>query len=343
MEANAKRARLLSLRTAVVLGTIATAIVSGACSSDESAKEEEKGPPAGDLSIEPVASSTEAAMPVDATPSPDGSEVYFIATTRRADPDGLGFERLPAVFKVSAKGGPITKLHEGAPLSAPFGITVSDDGQTLFLADASADTSDERSDGKVFVMSAAGGVPRALPGTEGLAPGGVEVHGDALYVTGKKDGRAGLFRIGLGGGDLAPLAVGGAFVDPSGVAVARSGDAYVVDSGSATQAQALASVMKVSPDGRAEVLLEGLVVGHPGGIALTSDDRTLLVSGLDPGKGTDVVTKVDLAGGEVTEITRTIGDFYESAGLHRARSTNVFAWADSHANGNGTVYVLGNR
>ena len=127
MEANAKRARLLSLRTAVVLGTIATAIVSGACSSDESAREEEKGPPAGDLSIEPVASSAEAAMPVDATPSPDGSEVYFSATTRRADPDGLGFERLPAVFKVSAKGGPITKLHEGAPLSAPFGITVSDD------------------------------------------------------------------------------------------------------------------------------------------------------------------------------------------------------------------------
>ena len=38
--------------------------------------------------------------------------------------------------------------------------------------------------------------------------------------------------------------------------------------------------------------------------------------------------------------TDTIGGFSESAGLHRAKTLNVYAWADSRANGTGTVYVL---
>jgi len=35
-----------------------------------------------------------------------------------------------------------------------------------------------------------------------------------------------------------------------------------------------------------------------------------------------------------------IGGFNESAGLHRAKGSDKFAWADSRAGGTGTVYVL---
>jgi hypothetical protein len=344
MEANGKKKSRLLLRSAVVLGTIAAAVLSAACSSDEEGdkkNEEKKEEPAGEISIAPVAQG-EAESPVDATPSPDGNDIYFIASTRKADPDGLGFERLPAIFKVSSKGGALTKLHEGAPLGSPFNITISDDGSKLFIADTGADTSEDRSDGKVWEMSTGGGTPSALAGTDGLRPGGVEVLGDSLYITGHKDGQAGVFRTGLGGGNVSALKTGAPFTDPSGVAVAKSGDVYVVDSGSAMSAQGGASVIKVTADGNATVILEGISIGHPGGVALSADDKTLFISGLDAGKGTDTVFVVKLDGMQVSEaFTATIGEFYESAGLHRARTTNVFAWADSRANKTGTVYVLG--
>lgn len=344
MEANGtkKKSRLL-LRSAVVLGTIAVAVLSAACSSEsEDAKNEDKKEEAGDLSISPAANAAEAESPVDATPSPDGNDIYFIASTRKADPDGLGFERVPAIFKVSAKGGALTKLHEGAPLGSPFNITISDDGQTLFLADSAADTSEDRSDGKVWTMSSGGGTPTALAGTDGLKPGGVEVLGDTLYITGHKDGQAGVFRSGLGGGNVTAIKTGAPFTDPSGVAVAKSGEVYVLDSGGIMSEAGGASVIKVTADGNASVIMSGISIGHPGGIALSADDKTLFVSGLDSGKGTDVVFKVTLDGMKVEDaFVSTIGEFYESAGLHRARQTNVFAWADSRANKTGTVYVLG--
>lgn len=345
MEANGKKKSRLLLQTAVVLGTIAAAVLSAACSSetsDDKKSDDEKKEEAGDISIAPVANAAEAENPVDATPSPDGNEIYFIASTRKADPDGLGFERVPAIFKVAATGGPLTKLHEGAPLGSPFNIAISDDGQTLFLADSAADTSEERSDGKVWTMSAGGGTPSALAGTDGLRPGGVEVMGDTLYITGHKDGQAGVFRTGLAGGNLTALKTGAPFTDPSGVAVAKSGDAFVVDSGGIMSEQGGASVIKVSADGNATVLVSGISIGHPGGIALSADDKVAFVSGLDGGKGTDTVFKITLDGLKVEEaFTSTIGEFYDSAGLHRAKTTNVFAWADSRANKTGTVYVLG--
>jgi len=44
--------------------------------------------------------------------------------------------------------------------------------------------------------------------------------------------------------------------------------------------------------------------------------------------------------GDVAVMTEPVGAFSESAGLHRAHDADVFAWADSKANGSGTVYVL---
>jgi sugar lactone lactonase YvrE len=336
MEAKVKKARRFG-SVAVILGAVATAAVGNAACGEETTT---TGGSAEKPTIGPVANDQAIESPVDATPSPDGKEIYFIANTKVADEDNIGFVRQAAIYKVSASGGPITKLHQGEPLVAPFGITISGDGQTLFIADSGASTSDTRSDGRVYSLGAGGGAPSPLGGTEGLAPGGVEVAGDSLYITGRKDGKAGLFKTGMGGGNVTAVAVGEAFVDPSGVAIARNGDAYVVDSGSATHGQALASVVKVTVDGKTEVVIDGLSVGHPAGVALSMNDQTLYVSGFDSAKGTDVVFTVNAVTKEIGQFTDTIADFAESAGLHRARNTGVFAWADGHANGTGTVFVL---
>jgi sugar lactone lactonase YvrE len=337
MEAKVKKARGKA-SVAIILGAVAVAAVSAAACSEEKAAGagSDKPPP----SIGAVANDPTAQSPVDATPSPDGKDIYFIANGKVADEDNIGSVQTPGIYKVSAVGGAVTKLAQGAPLVAPFGITISDDGQTLFIADSGADTSEDRSDGKVFTMGVSGGTPSALAGTDGLAPGGVEVAGDSLYITGRRDGKAGLFKTGLGGGAIVPVAVGDAFSDPGGVAVTKNGDAYVVDTGSVTHGQSLASVVKVGADGHTEVVVDGLSVGHPAGIALTRDDALLYVSGFDQGKGTDVVYAVDTVSKLVGLFTDSIGEFSDSAGLHRARNSDVFAWADGHANATGTVYVL---
>ena len=325
-----------------VVGTIAAAAVVAACSTSEKKEESKEG--IGLNQITPVANAPEAAMPVDATPSPDGTQIYFIAFSSRPDADGLKTERIPAIFKVpaTATGAAPAQLFAGEPLMSPFGITVSDDGQTLFIADSSADgdPTAARSEGRVFTMNANGGSPTTLAGTEGITPAGVEAFKDSLYVTGRKDGAPGLFKTGIAGGAVSAVAAGAPFSDPGGVAVGRDGVAYVVDTGSAINGQALASVIKVTPDGKTQVLLEGISVGHPAGIALVNDGTALLVSGLDRAKGTDRVFRLELGSRSVRVLSAQIGDFYESAGLHRARNAEVFAWADTHANGTGTVYAL---
>lgn len=335
MEAKVKKASRLA-RIALVLGAVGVvALASAACGEETTSTESGSKP-----TIEPAANDPGIEMPVDATPSPDGKDIYFIANSKVADEDNIGFQRQAAIYKVSAAGGAPQKLFQGDPLVAPFGITISNDGQTLFIADSGAVTSEERSDGRVYTLPAGGGTPAPLAGTDGLAPGGVEVMGDSLYITGKRDGKAGLYKTGIQGGAVNPVAAGEMFTDPSGVAVARNGDAYVVDSGSAMFGQSLASVVKVTADGKTETVLSGIAVGHPAGIALSNDEKTIYVSGFDAAKGTDVVFTLNAATRELGEFTDKIADFQESAGLHRARNADVFAWADSHANGTGTVYVL---
>lgn len=227
---------------------------------------------------------------------------------------------------------------------SPFNITISDDGQKLFIADSSADGDPseavERSDGRVFTMLVSGGTPTGLAGTEGITPAGIEAMGDSLYVTGRKDGLPGVFKTGIVGGAVSVVKSGAPFTDPGGVAVSKKGEIYVVDTGSATGPQSLASVIRVMPDGATEVIADGISVGHPAGVALTADESAVLVSALDAAEGTDRVFRIQLGDRSLRSFKGPIGEFYESAGLHRARNADVLAWADSHANGHGTVYVL---
>jgi DNA-binding beta-propeller fold protein YncE len=164
-------------------------------------------------------------IPFDATPSPDGSNVYFTAYT----PEGE-----PAVFRRAADGsGAIEVLFEGAPLAGPFGIAVTNDGGQLYIADPAAvlDAMDEGDDtkGVLFRMSSGGGTPTAVMGSAGFEPRGVEVATDDIaFFTGKDpSGVPGVFEVGAS--SVSTVLSGSPFVDPSGIAIATDGRLFVGD------------------------------------------------------------------------------------------------------------------
>jgi DNA-binding beta-propeller fold protein YncE len=272
--------------------------------------------------------------PLDATPSPKGERVYYTAFRHSED------EEVPGVFVTDAHGGgAIEMLAEGAPLTSPVNISISLDGQMLYVADTA---SGDKGRGAVLSLAANGGTPAVLPGTEDYSPAGLaiaELKGaEYLFFTGRHpdSGEAGVFRIDPAGGVADTVASGGPLSDPSGVVVSAGGDAYVVEAN--TEASS-ARVLRVR-DGMVEGFVEDIGVGFPAGIALTKDDSTLLISGLDPMTRRDVVYIVDVASGKLSKLTKTVGEFSEPAGLHRAHEANVLAWADSQAESYGTVYTI---
>jgi sugar lactone lactonase YvrE len=272
--------------------------------------------------------------PLDATPSPDGKEVYF--TARNAD--GAG------VFKAAASGGDITPLHVGEPISGPVGITVSTDNQMVFIADPGASINDG-DQGAIWMVPATGGAPTVLSGTADHAPRGItlvnEGGTDQLYFTGRNpaDGVPGVFKVAAAGGTVQGLVKGAPFSDPNGIAVTRDGTLYIIDTAAGDITAGSARVIKVAGS-TAIVFHEGLKVGFPAGIALSQDDSVALISAVDPVLGTDVVVRLTLADNKQESISTGIDTFEEAAGLHRAANAEVYAWCDSTANGSGTVYVL---
>ena len=93
MQAKKSKARSL-VHVVVVLGTVATAVVVTACSKDSGSADEQG---IGLTQLAPVANDGTAAMPLDAVPSPDGKEIYFIAFTTQKDDDNIATFNVPAV------------------------------------------------------------------------------------------------------------------------------------------------------------------------------------------------------------------------------------------------------
>jgi sugar lactone lactonase YvrE len=237
---------------------------------------------------------------IDATPSPDGAEVFFTAANGQAH----------GVFRVPAAGGTVATVALGAPFEMPVGIAAGSDGGPIYVADTAADV--------VFAVPVAGGAPVAVPGTQGLAPRGLEVvsesGADVLYVA----GRDGVFKIPATGAAAPTVVAKGAPLGaPEAVTVARDGTVYATDREGVFRITA-AGIERVAAI-RAPVLA---------GVTLTLDDSTLLVSTLS-GRGSDQVLLVDTASGKTSTFDKVIGENRAGAGLHRARNANVFAWADA--------------
>ncbi|MFT3706994.1 MAG: hypothetical protein QM817_04925 [Archangium sp.] len=287
--------------------------------------------------LTPAATSADGTFktPLDAALSPDGKTAYFVGLE-----DGQA-----AVYSTPAPSTSApTRLHLGAPLVSPFGIDVSLDGKTIVLSDPGAQLDPENpARGELFSLSASGSTPAVISGASGFAPRAVVLLTVNNVEVATFSGRdpttkeTGVFQIPLAGGTVTTLAKGGLLRDPTGVALAHDGTAYVID---ADADGSEARLLKVTSDGTVSVMLSPITIGFPAGVALSQDEKTVLVSAKAPEAGTDAVLRVPVAGGETEVVTTGIDQFQEPAGLHRARNVDTYIWADSRANGGGTVFVI---
>lgn len=339
---HARTSRRAGLRAHAVLGGVALSLLaalSGCGSEDKPSSLPEPSAPLDGDSPWPVvegpplrmaASDDAVRAPLDATPSPDGERVYYLALSD----DQAG------VFSVAEAGAEIETIALGAPLIAPVGISVSIDGEQLFIADSGV--ASDAGVGAIMVLPSGGGQASVLAGTAGYLPRGVvvaEVAGaEHVYFTGldRSSGKHGLFRVAPQGGDVEVLASGEPFVDPAGVTITAGGAAYVID---ALGAGAAAGVIRVQ-DGAAERVVADIGVGFPAGIASTRDGEAVLVSGLDPRSRRDRVFVMSTESLEVSVIEDTFDQLVGAAGLHRAHQRDVFAWADTGKDRVGAVYTL---
>ncbi len=97
--------------------------------------------------------------PLDSTPDPDGNVIYFTATGTK----GNGVSRVPAA------GGDAVEVTTGAPFVAPRGISISGNGQQIYVADPQSAGANGKL-GQIFAVAISGGNATSVKGTEGTAP-----------------------------------------------------------------------------------------------------------------------------------------------------------------------------
>lgn len=314
---------------ALTLGLGSVALAGSGCSKDPP-------PLGGEASLTPSTTSGNYRLPLDSVPSSDGSTFYFTAMGQ----NGMG------VFSVPAAGGQATELTSGGPLVSPFGIAISSDDKTLYIADAAAgydpnDPAGADKIGLVLSLPTGGGVPSPIASTAGYKPRGIEVarmgDSDTIYFSGRSavDDSPGVFSLGSDGSGLASVLAGGPLADPSGIAVARDGAIYVANA--LSPQDGTADIFALS-GGAASLVVGGLRAGYPTGLAVSQDGKTLLLSGQDRDLGTSVVYRVDVATKTVAQTNVGIENNTDSGGLHRARSADMFSWCGVTAGAGGIVY-----
>jgi sugar lactone lactonase YvrE len=296
--------------------------------------------------------------PFDATPDPTGATLYFTGLSNTA-----GAAPIAGVYTAPAgtTAATPTVVQAGAPYVSPWGISTSTDGTMLYVADPGADITLDTlgqnqiaggSDGgAILVQPKGGGAPTTLMGSAGYDPRGVEVlavgGSDIVYFSGRNPttGKVGVYSLPAAGAATPTTVLEGAPLgEPGGVAIGSDGTVYVADSLGPGGIGQVVSIAKGATTGTQ--LVGGLRLGFPSGIALSLDGKALLVSALDPVAATDVIVQFPIATPAMqTLITMTISTGTEAAGLHRARTVDVFGFADGTAGAVGpsgtTAAVLG--
>jgi DNA-binding beta-propeller fold protein YncE len=278
-------------------------------------------------SVEKVASAGDLyTTPWDASPDPDGNNVYFTASSQ----SGAG------LFHVALAAGKAEKLAVGAPFTMPVGLAVSSDGARVYVADPLADAGGGKT-GAIFAVSAQGGAPQVVAGTEGTAPRALEVANengsDVTYFSGVSGGKPALMKIAASGGRLHVLIAGSPLVEPGGIAVTKEGKIYVADR--LGGGYGLATVFEIDGD-RIDKIVGGFRAGDAViGATLLMDESALLISALAPDKDSAQVLVITLPGLKKFIVNKTIGDNTGSGGLHRAHNANVFAWSGTPLSRNG--------
>lgn len=323
---------------ALSLTTLALAL---ACSESQHGMKTDEGTSQGPFkSLEAVANAPQAfSAPRAGVPLADGS-VAFIATLEGQPSDELSEsgKRMAVLLQPPGKAD-VTTLYSGELLANPLDIALSADEKTLYIADPAGG---EDGLGALLTLEVSGGEPSvALAGSRPRAVT-ISEQGE-VYFSGSSDdgGEPGVFL--LSGNSATPVFTGPPLVDPSGIAVRKDGTLLVADTrlfDGETELGNEAGIVRIS-DGQASVWASGFATGYPAGIALTLDEKTLIISGEGPDRS-DTVYLVDTSApsappGVVTASFSTYQD--SSAGLKRARNSNTFIWASLAADG-GTVYRI---
>ena len=91
-------------------------------------------------------------------------------------------------------------------------------------------------------------------------------------------------------------------------------------------------------------IVETIRAGSPVGIALSLNESRLLVSTLQPTRTRAQVLVVDLATLETSPMTAGIGQNIGAGGIHRAKLSEVYAWAGiSKTPPHGPIYKIMNQ
>ena len=322
----------------VILWLIALAMIVAACSSTTSTSPSPTTPAStpklalGDNLVTGITVATQSGSyynPLDSTPDLMGTTIYFTAS----GPHG------PGVFRVPAGGGTATELFVGNPFVSPRGIALGANGQQLYVADPAA--------GRIFLLPIGGGSPSPVLGSAGTTPQNLDVliQGDqqVIYFTGKdpRSGLAAVFQLPAAGAKAPMVLVKGSpLVAPDGVTVTHAGTIYVADRSAA--GGGFGKVFKIV-GATVSVIVDHIRTGNPAGIALSANDAVLLVSALQPNGLNDQVLLVDLNTLQTGSVTKVIAENHSAGGLHASRSVEKaekLAWADSHVNGDGRVYLI---
>jgi sugar lactone lactonase YvrE len=303
--------------------------------------------------FEPAASAGVFDHAFDATPDPDGTLIYFTATSAQG----------PGVFRVPATGGEVVPISVGIPLTMPAGLAISTGGETLFVADSEVDVAHDEApikstagvrsshrEGGIFrlttsgAMATSGSEATLVAGTEHTTPRGLEVveenGAEMIYFTGftgsgPNDDQPAVMKVPAEGGPLTVIAKGAPLVEPVGVTVDANGVIYVTDQ--AAGGDGLGSVFRIT-GGNVETLVARVRTGDPAGIALTLDESLLLVSAVETNVDSSMVLVIDLATGRLGVVNQVIGANIGSGGLHRAHHSNLLAWCGVTTGGGGIVY-----
>jgi sugar lactone lactonase YvrE len=254
----------------------------------------------------------------DSTPDPGATGIYFTAI----GPTG------PGVFRVPAAGGAASVVFTGAPFVDPTGIAISNDGQTLYVADPKAYAGPRRL-GSIFALSVTGQRPLPVDGAQGWAAHGLDLSpgGDVLYFTGRspETRNRGVYRLPATGAPAPEtLLEDDAIGVPDSVTASRAGVLYFT---SRREDSGHGGVYRL--ERRAVTRIVDLIrPGAPAGLALTMDESALLVSSLQPYRNRAQVLVVNLDSLEIRAETRVIGVNSHPGGLHRARNSDLFSWID---------------
>jgi len=315
-------------------------LCAGACSDSDSGGETNPPPGSGSaFSRVEVAANASAGFtnPLSGTPLPEGGVAFIALLPGSEEEPGR-----PALFRGDSGEEP-TVLYAGDLLQNPLDLHVSADAASILVADrVHLDENGEDAGGALLTFPIDGGEPVA--NAIGYKPRAVTVADSGeVYFSGTdpETNEPGVFE--LAGDAVMAVYVGAPLVDPSGIAVFGDGRLVVADTsfsdGEDSTIASRAAVVLLD-DGDASVFASGFETGYPAGLALTSDDAVLVVSGQGP-DSSNLVFLFDTARPDAAPQIESgfASQMWSSGGLHRAHGENRFAWCDRAADG-GTIYSI---